>query len=186
MATLNNPVNPQNIVDRFADYVRDTANAGIVWHSTNEPFPEFNEALLGGSGGKAIEIDGNSIGAVGSTITANGIYNTLVAETNRYTRIRNLRARRLISTGPGNRTRPDSDATDATNVAHLTSAYQGDVGSVPNGNQFGTTISATTLENFFNALRTSYNTVRGTAVQIDVSVCHNSCHVSCHSSRGRR
>jgi hypothetical protein len=191
MATLNNPINAQNIVDRFADYVQATANAGIVWYNNgpgavSEPFPEFNEALLGGSGGKAIEVSGTNLGGTGSTISTNLIYSTLREETNRYTRIRNLRARRLITTGPGNRTRPDSDARDTTNVAHLTSAYQGDVGSVAFGGVFGSTISASGLETFFDNLRTSYNTIRGTSVQIDVSLCHNSCHGSCHGSRGRR
>jgi hypothetical protein len=39
MATLTNPINADNIVDRFADFVVDTANANIVWSASNKPFP---------------------------------------------------------------------------------------------------------------------------------------------------
>lgn len=194
MATLNNPINSQNIVDRYADFVVATANAGIEWFnngpgSVAEPFPEFNEALLGSSSGRTIAISGASIRAPGtSRITAQDLRVALVLETNRYTNIRRLRARRLISTGPGNATRPASDATDETRVAHLAgTTYQGDIGPINAANVLaGQAVSATNLEQFFTNLRTGYNTVRGTAVQIDVSVCHSSCHGSCHGSRGRR
>lgn len=195
MASLTNPVTRQNIVDRFADYVQATANTGITWYNNGggavaEPFTEFNEALLGGSGGKAIEINANSIGAANSVITASTIYDTLVAETIRYTRIRNLRARRLITAPPnsGNRTRLATDALDVTAVAHLTSTYQAaDIGTPADGGVASNQpIDSSNLETFFDTLRSAYTTKRGTSVQIDVSICHSSCHVSCHGSRGRR
>jgi hypothetical protein len=194
VASLTNPVTRQNIVDRFADYVQATANAGIVWYNNGpgaivEPFPEFDQTLLASSNGKAIEINGDSLGGAASRITASTIYNALVAETNRYTRIRSLRARLLITApgGAGNKTREANSGFDDTQIAHLSSAYQADIGSPANGGVVSPqTISATNLETFFNTLRTAYNTARATATQIDVSVCHSSCHVSCHSSRGRR
>jgi hypothetical protein len=170
--------------------VQATANSGIIWYNNgpgavSEPFPEFDQALLGGSGGKAMEITGASIGP--NPITAATIYNTLVAETNRFTRIRNLRATLTITTGAGNATRPASDARDVTNIAHLSSAYQGNIGSpANNGVASNQTISAPNLETFFTTLRSAYNTVRADTITINVDVCHSSCHVSCHGSRGRR
>ena len=186
MATLTNPINAQNIVDRFADYVQATANSGIVYSSVNKPFVEFDGTLLGASSGKAIEVSG--AGLSGAEITASTIYNALVDETNRYTRIRNLRARRLITTGAGNATRPASDALDLTNVAHMAgTTYQGNIGSPNNaGVTANSVIFANGLESFFFNLRAAYNTVRDTAVGVDVSLCHSSCHSSCHGSRGRR
>jgi hypothetical protein len=185
MATLTNPINTQNIVDRFADYVVATANAGIVWHSTNLPFPEFDAALLLTSTGTPIAITGSNINA--TPITASTIYNTLLAETNRYTRIRTLRATLTITTGPGNATRLASDALDLSNIAHLTAPYTQTVPTpTNNGVAANNVISSGNLESFFTTLRTSYNTARATSVTINVNVCHSSCHSSCHGSRGRR
>lgn len=187
MATLNNPVNRQNIVDRFADFVVATANAGIVWTSSTKPFTEFPSALLDSSAsGKPIAITGTAMG--GPRITASTIYNTLVTETNRYTSIRNLNARLLITTGSGNRTRPAGDAKDLTQVAHLAgTTYQQTIGSpANNGVAAGQQVSSSNLEQFFNTLRSAYSTARSTTTKIDVSVCHSSCHASCHASRGRR
>lgn len=192
MATLTNPVSPQNIVDRFADFVRATANSGIIYHTGNKPFPEFDGALLGPSDGKLIEITGAtisvSVGGAPPLVTANTIYNALVAETNRYTRIRNLHARLLITTGAGNATRSANDARDLTNVAHMAgTSRQGDIGSPANAGVAATQlIDDAALESFFFNLRAAYNTVRGTSTPVDVSVCHSSCHSSCHTSRGRR
>ena len=190
MATLTNPIAPQNIIDRFADYVVASANTGIVWYNNgpgaiSEPFAEFNQDLLGGSGGKAIEISG--AGLPGTRITASVIYNALVGETARYTRIRRLNAKLLITTGPGNKTREATDAKDLTQVAHLSAAYQADIGTpANNGVAAGQRVTSVGLEGFFNNLRTSYTTARNTSVEISVSVCHSSCHSSCHGSRGRR
>jgi hypothetical protein len=189
MATLTSPITKQNIVDRFADYVVATANAGIVWHSTNKPFPEFDVNLLGASTGLTIGITGANIDA--APITASTIYNALVAETNRYTRIRSLRAT-LTITDPGyaiggNSTRLSTDALDLTNIAHLSAAYAQSIGSPNNGGvATGQSISVTNLQTLFGNLQTAYNTARATSTLINVSVCHSSCHASCHGSRGRR
>ena len=190
MATLTNPIRAQNIIDRFADYVVATANASIVWYNNGpgavvEPFPEFDEALLGGSGGLTIGVNG--AGTTGTPINAANIYTVLRDQTTRYTRIRNLRARRLIGTGPGNATRAATDALDLTQKAHLSAAYETNIGSPANSNvAAGQRITAANLEGLFNNLRTAYTTARDATVGIDVTVCHSSCHSSCHGSRGRR
>lgn len=187
MATLNNPVGTQNIVDRFADYVVATANAGIVWGYNNRPFYEFPPEYFGGDGGKAIGINGNNIYA--DPINAATIYNALVAETNTYTRIRKLQAKMNVTGGGGNTgSRPTAGIVyDYTNVANMNTNYLQNIGSPDNrGVASGQNVSATNLENFFDTLRSAYNTKRDTVQTIQIDVCHASCHSSCHSSRGRR
>jgi len=190
MATLNNPINPQNIVDRFADYVVSTANAGIVWGTDVSPFVEFNTAEFGGTtSGKAIGISGSNINAVGDTITATNIYNTLVNETATFSNIRNLRALLFVEGGGGNTgSRPTPGYVyDNTQVAYLNSSYLQSVGS-PSASDVssGNSVTSSGLETFFVNLQSAYNTTRAATATIQVNVCHASCHSSCHSSRGRR
>jgi hypothetical protein len=196
MATLNNPINPQNIVDRFADYVTTTANAGIVWGTNVSPFAEFNTAEFGGTtSGKSIGISGANIGAIGSTITAANIYNTLVSETNTYTNIRNLRAILFVEgdgdtvgDGGGIGSRPTPGVVyDNTQTSYLNANYLQNIGS-PNASNVGSnnTVTSTGLEQFFTNLQSDYNTARASTATIQVNVCHASCHSSCHGSRSRR
>lgn len=190
MATLNNPVNPQNIVDRFADYVVATGNSGIVWGTNAVPFGEFNTAEFGGStSGKGIGISGSNIASVGDTITASNIYNTLVGETNTYTNIRNLRAILFVEGGGGNTgSRPTEGVVyDNTQVAYLNTNYLQNVGSPDASNVgSGNTVTSSGLEQFFTNLQSAYNSARNTTQTIQVNVCHASCHSSCHASRSRR
>jgi hypothetical protein len=200
MASLTNPVNKQNIVDRFADYVVATANSGIGWGTNAVPtwshpylgtFNVVDPALFGGTtGGKAIGINGTSI--AGTTITASTIYNTLLAETNTYTLIRNLRGT-LTVTGAGRTDNPSGETWpvglqyDATVVSYMNGNYLQNVGSPANGGVAATnTISAPNLETLFFNLRAAYNSARANTLQYDTVICHASCHSSCHSSRGRR
>lgn len=190
---LTNPVNRQNIVDRFADYVRGSANSGISWGTNAYPFPEwtpFATEFGGDTNGKGIEISGGNI--TDGTITAQNIYDVLIGETQRYTRIRNVRARLNVTGGGGNNgSRPTAGVVyDQTAVAHLHSGYQIGVGSGRDNVYAGNTITAGGLENMFASMRDNYNWARGQTVagggEWTVNVCHASCHSSCHSSRGRR
>jgi hypothetical protein len=199
MATLTNNINAQNIVDRFADYVRATANAGISWGTNAQPFTEFPTSYFGGTtAGKAIEITGTSIGGPTGTIVASTVYSVLRDEVNRYTRIRNLRAR-LNVTGSGGNTgsRPTPGIIyDQTAVAHMNSTYAQNVGSPtipPLGPNQGGLItigtsagSGTGLEEQFDIFRAAYSSARGNTITITIDVCHASCHSSCHGARGRR
>ncbi len=188
MAVLTNPIGTQNIVDRFADYVVATANSGIIWGTNALPFGEFNSAEFGGTtAGKAIGISGSAVNA--TPITASTIYNALVAETNTFTRIRNLQARLNVTGGGGNTgSRPTAGIVfDQTRVANMNTGYLQSIGSPANGGvASGNAISVTNLQQFFTNLQSSYNTARGTTTTITVNVCHASCHSSCHGSRGRR
>lgn len=190
MATLTNPIQPQNIVDRFADYVTATADSGISWGTNVYPFSEFDPAYFGGdTSGRPIGINGSSIGSAGGAISALNIYNTLVNETTAYTSIRNLRALLFVGGGGGNTgSRPTPGYVyDATAVAYMNTGYLQSIGSPNNaGISAGNAISSSGLETFFSNLTTSYNSARTTTTEVTISVCHASCHSSCHSSRGRR
>ncbi len=201
MATLTSPISTQNIVDRFADYVTATANASIIWGTNARPFAEFTAANMpaatpslpnaepfgGTTTGRAIGITGTNINA--TPITASTIYNTLVSETNAYTRIRRLNARLNVTGGGGNTgSRPTAGIVyNQTNKANMNTSFLQSVGSPANGGvASGNEVSVTNLQAFFTNLQTAYATARDTTYTITVNVCHASCHSSCHGSRGRR
>lgn len=191
MASLTEPVNKQNIVDRFSDYVVATANSGISWGTNAYPFGEWDKGgeFGGGNGGKGIEINGDSIGTNGaSEITADNIFNTLRDETYRYTRIRNLRALLYVDGGGGNTgSRPNAGYVyDGTAVAHFNNNYLQGISPGRSDVSGSNTITSSGLESLFDTLRSTYNSTRGNTVQLQTNVCHASCHSSCHSSRGRR
>ena len=193
MATLTEPIQRQNIVDRFADYVRATANSGISWGTNAWPFGEFGgyAGIFGGdTGGKGIEIDGNSIAVnANSEMVAQNIYDTLITETYRYTRIRYMRAVLFVDGGGGNTgSRPTPGVVyDATAVANLNTNYLQGVSAGRDDVYAGNQISAGGLEVMMSNMRAAYNGARGNSAGTwQVNVCHASCHSSCHSSRGRR
>jgi hypothetical protein len=188
MVTLTNPISPQNIVDRYADFVTTVVNQSIVWGTNALPFPEMPSTNFGGTTtGKPISVTGTNISA--TPITASTIYNTLLNETASYTRIRNLRAI-LFVTGPGGNsgTRPTAGTVfDQTRKSYLNTTYLQTLGTVNNaGVASGEVISSANLETLFTNMATAYNTARTTAATIQINVCHASCHSSCHGSRGRR
>jgi len=197
MATLTSPVAPQNIVDRFADFVVNTANSGILWGTNNNPTHSDGTVVLddtffgGTTSGKSIGISGSNIS--GNPIDAATIYNTLVGELNTYTRIRNVRAQLNVTGGGGNTgTRPSAGIIfDETAVGNMSSLYLQTIPGQPNGPSpagviAGLAIDDDGLESFFTNLRNSYNGARANTVTITTNVCHASCHSSCHGSRGRR
>lgn len=192
MATLDNPITPQNIVDRFADFVRDTANAGIVWGTDAEPFEEFDETLFGGStSGRGLGINAATLSLqTGEIIIADIIHDQLVNETNEFTRIKKINAKLNVTGGGGNTgTRPTAGVViDQTEVAHMKSTYVSAIPVIPEGSRpnAGETIDASDLEAFFDRLKLEYNSKRNDTTVIQVDVCHASCHSSCHGSRGRR
>ena len=188
MATLDSPITPQNIVDRFADYVVATGNTSITWGTNIAPFAEFDVAQFAGANtGRDISINGTTITA--DPITALNIYNTLVAETASYTNIRNLNAILNVEGGGGNTGSRGTAGVifNETAVSHMNISFRQDIGAPAVSNVLANSeITSAGLETFFDTLRTAYNTARGTTTTIQVNVCHASCHSSCHSSRGRR
>jgi hypothetical protein len=188
---LTDPISAQNVVNRFADYVRGAANSGISWGTNAWPFGEFgpNAGIFGGdTNGKPIEINGGSLGGVGAIAVAQTTYNVLIAETTRYTRIRLLRAVLFVDGGGGNTgSRPTPGVVyDQTAVAHLNSGYQVGVSADRNNVFAGNIMTRGGTAAMFNNMRTAYNNVRNSSIYSQVNVCHASCHSNCHSSRSRR
>lgn len=192
MATLTGEVGRQNIVDRFADYVRDTGNAGISWGTNAYPFSEWTYgANFGGStSGKPLGISGTNIGqGTNGEVIAQSIYDTLIAETNAYTSIRNIRAILFVDGAGGNNgSRPTAGSIyDQTAVAYMSSSYLQTVSAARDDVYSGNTVTSAGLEVMLSNMRSAYNTARSTSAgTFQTNVCHASCHSSCHSSRGRR
>jgi hypothetical protein len=188
---LLDPISAQNVVNRFADYVRGAANSGISWGTNAWPFGEFapNAGIFGGdTNGKPIEISGANLGGTGAIANAQTTYNVLIDETTRYTRIRLLRAVLVVDGGGGNTgSRPTPGVVfDGTAVAHLNSGFQVAV-SADRDNVFsGNVMTRVGTANMFNNMRTAYNNIRAVSIYSQVNVCHASCHSSCHNARGRR
>ena len=190
MVTLTNPVTPQNIVDRFADFVLGAANTGIVWGTNTLPFAEMPGATYAGTtSGTSITATGATIGTTGNIITAATIRSVLETETALYTNIRQQRAI-LNVTGAGGNTgsRPTPGIIfDQTEVAHLDTTNRAAIGAVADANvTTGQNVDDTNLETYFTNLTAAYTAIRTTTVTTQIDVCHASCHSSCHSSRGRR
>jgi hypothetical protein len=198
MATLTNPVNAQNILDRFTDYVVTTANADIIWGNANPPTyavgTGYQTQVLptstfgGTTSGSPIAV---SAPAVGTVITANVIYGGLVGETNRYTRMRKLRAVLTVTGGGGNTgSKPTAGVVfDQTQKSNLSADFglAITIGTATTlGIISGAVVSSSVLETFFTNLRTGYEGSRDNVFRGDGSVCHASCHSSCHESRWRR
>jgi len=209
MATLNNPIEEQNLIDRFADYVTATANSGIVWGS-NAPGPSYTDvngttysafsagsnsaansigvALFGGTtSGPAISISGSSI--TGDPINAGTIRTTLENETALYTNVRKLRVQITIDGGGGNTgtRRSTGVVIDDTQVAHMATSYRQSLGTVSTNQVVsGAQITVSGLQGYFSNLQSAYNTARNNVHTYTATVCHASCHSSCHGSRGRR
>jgi hypothetical protein len=205
MAALSNPVNAENIVSRFHDYVRASAQSGVTWGTNNLPVyapgtPWETTVIPATAMGGPNNGDpgaGAFIGDAvpGAVINGYNIYNYLNFFTYEYCYIRNVRAL-LTVTGDGgnlgNYPEP-GDVYDVTRVAYFSnrSTQAGQVadfaGPTPGGVSANQVISATEMENFLARCRASYiNFARNQTYIYNPIVCHASCHSSCHGSRGRR
>lgn len=189
--SLTDPVNKQNIVNRFAEFVQARANESIVWGTNNRP-QYFSSNIFGGTtAGKSISITGANLTT--TEINAGNIYNVLRTETANFSNIRNLRARINVTGGGGNRPRgPETPRNpgiifDQTRKAHLSTAYlQAIQAPATAGVNSGNEVARSNVDGFVTNLRSVYDSYRNNTVTLTVNVCHSACHSSCHSSRGRR
>lgn len=189
--TPETEINATNIINRFAEYVQASANADIVW-GTNVLPSELPASYFGGdTGGKAIDTGTiNTDGVVnGSAVIADKVWNALINETTRFTRIRNLRAVLFVDGDGGNTGSRGTPGIvyDDTQMAHLSNAYDQTLNTPNRADIYqGNLITAAGLETFFASLQTQYLVARANTAYIEYHVCHASCHSSCHGSRGRR
>lgn len=188
---LTNNINPQNVVNRFADYVRGAANSGISWGTNALPFTEFNVRAFvfgGTTAGKPIEINGGSIAGIGTVISAQQVYNVLIGETTRYTRIRLMQAVLVVNgTGGNTGSRPTPGVVfNQTAVTHMNPGFQVFVSANRNNVFAENVMTRGGTAAMFNNMRAAYNARRAVPAYQQVNVCHASCHNNCHRSRGRR
>lgn len=104
MTTLNSPVQAQNLIDRFQDFVTNTVNTSIVWAADNTPYSQFDGSQLSGSINTLVTIGvtGNNLGGSGAKINADTINRVLLGELALYTNVRYLRAILNVTGGGGN------------------------------------------------------------------------------------
>ena len=194
MATLTQPIRTQNIVDRFADYVTASANSGITWGTNAYPFSEcdFTGIFGGTTSGMSIGVTGATIDALNtdSIINAQNVYDVLIGETNRVSRIRNITAQLFVSGTGGNTGSRPTEGTifNQTRVAHLSNTYVfSNLSAARDDVYSGNIITSGGLEVMLSNMNAAYGTARANnAGTFITTVCHASCHSSCHNSRGRR
>ena len=196
-------ITPQSIVDYYKTFITTgTVNTGITWGKNSRPTERDSRgnvteiagdaAFAGNTTGVTPTITATKIGVAGGKILASTVYNQLVAETQLYTNVRNLRARLYVQfTGasPWNTgSRPRGGYSyDLIRKSHLSTAYRVSLGTVDaNGVTPGSEAAVDTITTFYNNLKTKLTTIQNQTVIIQRDVCHASCHSSCHGSRGRR
>lgn len=177
MATLTNPINQQNIVDRFRDYVTVAANSGIVWGTDVLPFPEMPIGHFAGTtAGKTVAIDSANLGTL---ITLTLLRDVLFTEgTIPYSNIRNLRAIKTFQTGAS-----VGVIYDTTAVANT--VYDATVAEPATPDPGLITMTGT--EAYFDRLKAAYLDARNsTPIEVTIATCHSNHSNTCHSSRSRR
>lgn len=200
MVSLTNPIEDNNLWQRFKDYVAGAANQGILWGTNNVPFPEFLTPVSAFFGGTTAGWDGagTAPSVTNQTIGAVGLYTYFATLTFYWSRIKKFRIRISVNTNGGAPWNQSVSGPyyspfsfDQTSVAHLASAYQSpvDISRVPGGQ--GPIIPTNRIrdediEDFFNRCRQLYYILREEVADYQAAVCHASCHSSCHNSRSRR
>jgi hypothetical protein len=186
---LTDPINSANISDVFtSEYMPMTA----FWYSANLPFSDFST----GTGGITLlsQTAPTPITNVGSgVISAENIYQNLVAATANYTNFRRLNAIRAVRFNSFSRNgfpgRTGTNNTDfGTQFAAMPTTYRrtaDDVSSVVSNSLTGN-MTKTSLQTLMSNLYNRWAALRDNNATVTVTVCHSSCHSSCHNSRSRR
>jgi hypothetical protein len=141
MTTLNNPIESQNLIDRFADFVTTVVNGSatndpadnIIWAADTKPFADFDGNLLTGNLADPItlSIGANNLGGSGAVINANTINRVLLGQLAIYTNVRKLRAILNVTGGGGNTGSYASPGvfSDQTGKAKMNNSYLQTFGS---------------------------------------------------------
>jgi len=175
MTTAGDNITKANIVASM-ESIRNTYNAGIVWHSGNQP---FQTDITGGND------SGYATGSFSSDISdANVTASTIVANFRGYanllSRIRSVQLKKWYQIQGNVRAQLNSDETNITNLKADYAADMSATGSsIPSS---GTNVDASDLDDFVNSLSTAINNHRTNTVLIEEFYCHSNCHGSCHGS----
>jgi hypothetical protein len=175
MTTAGDNITKANIVASM-EAIRNTYNAGIVWHSGNQP---FQTDITGGNA------SGYATGSFSSDISdANVTASTIVANFRGYanllSRIRSVQLKKWYQIQGNVRAQLNSDETNITNLKADYAADMNTVGTnVPSS---GNNVDASDLDDFVTSLSTAINNHRTSTVLIEEFYCHSNCHGSCHGS----
>ena len=175
MTTAGDNITKANIVASM-EAIRNTYNAGIVWHSGNQP---FQTDITGG------DATGYATGSFSSDISdANVTASTIVVNFRGYatllSRIRSVNLKKWYQIQGDVRAQLNSDETNITNLKADYAADMSATGSsIPSS---GTNVDASDLDDFVTSLSTAINNHRTTTVLIEEFYCHSNCHGSCHGS----
>jgi hypothetical protein len=175
MTTAGDNITKANIVASM-EAIRNTYNAGIVWHSGNQP---FQTDITGGNA------SGYATGSFSSDISdANVTASTIVANFRGYanllSRIRSVQLKKWYQIQGNVRAQLNSDETNITNLKADYAADMNTVGTnVPSS---GNNVDASDLDDFVTSLSTAINNHRTNTVLIEEFYCHSNCHGSCHGS----
>lgn len=189
--TAGNTIENSAAVSSFNTVVTTAAHNTIVYHLTAKHSPTTGTDDSQGAPNANYSADNPSsgasdagIGADGTLITADTVFNHLRAATYNLTHIRQCKVRWLRQIDPTTSTeeRGSADGVTVRNVE----LRQTVPSTGRNGVDAGSTATAASFNNLCTELFNQWNTLKDNRADFDVIYCHNSCHTSCHSSRGRR
>lgn len=175
MTTAGDNITKSNIVASM-EAIRNTYNAGIVWHSGNQPFQ--TDITGGNASGYATGSFSSDISD--ANVTASTIVTNFRGYANLLSRIRSVRLQKWYQIQGDVRAQLDFDQTNLTNLSAGYAADMNATGSnIPSS---GTNVDASDLDNFVTSLSTAINNHRTNTVLIEEFYCHSNCHGSCHGS----
>jgi hypothetical protein len=181
MAAQGNSITRQSVYDEFLSRIWTTASNTIVYSATSNPGTTRIQTAQLGSGtfttppGGVTSIDGNTL------VTASSIMTVAKNYAAQSTAARRARSGFIVDNFSPDTAETTTD--DRTDVCRLTDAYI--IAYTYTGSLSGV-ISATNMQAYFDALRSTASAAQTSATVVDLRVCHSSCHNSCHGSRGRR
>lgn len=184
-------VGNQNAVNSFNQVVRNGAWNTIVYHSDEKHTPttgvdDGQEAPDGEysadnpSSGASVA----GIGADGTLVTADTVFNHLRAATYNLTHIRQCKVR-WRRQNDGNNNYTERGSADGITV-RKTDLRQSVPATGRNGVEATYNLSASSFNNLCSELFDQWDALKDNRADFDINYCHNSCHTSCHTSRGRR
>lgn len=205
---ISNPIDEPTLLSKYYENYVDKINNQIVWFQDNypsqymveqdsSPNPDnaaFQTSITSAMGGlptiattAAIQNHPDTeyrLDLGGYVINAYVVYNLILDDAIRYSRIRKTRVKQNISGDQG------YVAYDETEVALLTDTYSRpfDLTGIIDQQEFATgqLIQDEDYELLFSQLYDRFLSIRDDIVVFESTICHASCHSSCHGSRGRR
>lgn len=179
MATTGTRITKQTIVDDFISFIKNPAyDAVVFWNGDNLGSTRMKVELLGP---RDFFDTLETTDITGTSIQVTAIVNKVKQFAKYTTVVRRARSGFIVDNFSPDTVETTTD--DRTDLCRLTDAYQLSYSYTA---QLSGKIEASTLNKFYEAIRTTASRAQTTADVVDLRVCHTSCHSACHGSRGRR